>query len=91
MIIGASAVAGLRALGGSYAENHIGVQFPNQGSISKTLLGMAMRGRYGSPGSGLYQFVSCMNYSCQLATINNLMRVQEIPLRSVEGKVDRQS
>lgn len=46
MTIGASAVAGLRTLGGAYAVNHNAVQFPAQGSISKTLLGMAMRGRY---------------------------------------------
>lgn len=58
MTIGTSAVAGLRAVGGSYAENHSAVQFSNQGSISKSLLGTAIRGRYGSPGSGLYQFAS---------------------------------
>lgn len=58
MTIGASAVAGLRTLGGSYAVNHNAVQSPNQGSISKTLLGMAMKGRYGSPGAGLYQIAS---------------------------------
>lgn len=58
MTVGASAVAGLRALGGSYAENHNAEQSPNEGSISKILLGMAMRGRYGSPGAGLYQFAS---------------------------------
>ena len=52
---GANAVAALRALGGSYAVKNTSVQYESQGSICLMRLGIAISGRYGSPGSGLYQ------------------------------------
>lgn len=37
-------------------------QWESQGIFCLSLLGIAIRGRYGSPGCGLYQFSSWKNY-----------------------------
>lgn len=50
---GAIAAAGTRVFGGSNPVNHRSVQYWNNGIILLTSLGIAIRGRYGSPGAGL--------------------------------------
>ncbi len=57
VIVGFIAAAGTKVFGGSYAVKKSALQLLNQ-STSFNLLGMAMKGRYGSPSSGLYQFSS---------------------------------
>ena len=64
--------AGMKVLGGSIPVKNNFAQLVNHGASSTTWLGMAMRGRYSSQGSGLYQFSSYIERCCPyIDTIKN--------------------
>ena len=60
---GDNASPGTNALGGSNTLNQKASQYLKKGIACLTLSGKAKKGRYGTPGNGMYQFRDC-RYEC---------------------------
>ncbi len=58
VIVGTIAAAGSKVFGGSKPVKKALLQRPKKAFTFAIWSGIAMRGRYGSPGAGLYQLAS---------------------------------